>query len=160
NKIVATGQSSGGHLALMLGMMADQGWDKGCPAGTTPKVAAVINWFGVTDVPDVIDGPHKSNGALSWFGSMPLPDAIALAKKLSPINYVRNGLPPILTIQGDADPVVPYAQGVALDKALDKTNVKHQHLTIPGGGHGRFKADERKKIYETINAFLHANGIE
>ena len=94
-------------LALMLGMMADQGFDKNCPAGTTPKVAAVINWFGVTDVNDVIDGPHKADAALRWFGNMALPEAMALAKKLSPINYVRNGLPPILTIQGDADKTVP-----------------------------------------------------
>lgn len=160
NKIVASGQSAGGHLALALGMMADQGFDKGCPAGTTPKVAAVVNWFGVTDVVDVIDGPHKSDAARSWFGSMAQADALALARKLSPLQYVRNNLPPILTIQGDADNVVPYAQGVALDKALEKTNVKHQHLTIPGGGHGRFTAEQRVKIYDTINAFLRANAVD
>lgn len=159
-KIVASGQSAGGHLALTLGMMSDQGYDRNCPAGTTPKVAAVINWFGVTDVADVISGPNKNATPLSWFGSMPEADAIALAKQLSPLNHVHNDLPPILTIQGDADKVVPYAQGLALDAALDKTNVKHEHLTITGGGHGRFTAAERTKIYTTINAFLKANGIE
>jgi acetyl esterase/lipase len=159
-KIVASGQSAGGHLALTLGMLNNEGYDKGCPTGQTPKVAAVINWFGVADVGDVIDGPHKSDTALRWFGKMTLPEALALAKKLSPLNFVRNDLPPILTIQGDADMVVPYAQGVALQTALAKTNTKHEHLTIPGGGHGRFTEKERVKIYETINAFLKTNGIE
>jgi acetyl esterase/lipase len=160
NKIVASGQSAGGHLALTLGMMSNESYDKGCPAGQTPKVAAVINWFGVADVGDVIDGPHKSDTALRWFGKMALPDAVTLAKQLSPLNFVRNDLPPILTIQGDADMVVPYAQGVALDAALAKTNTKHEFLTIPGGGHGRFTEQERMKIYETVNAFLKKNGIE
>lgn len=160
NRIVASGQSAGGHLALTLGMLDKEGYDRGCPAGTTPRVAAVINWFGVTDVKDSISGPNKSDTALRWFGNMPEAQAVALAERLSPLKHVRNDLPPILTIQGDADAVVPYAQGVALNAALDKTNVKHGMLTIPGGGHGRFTAAERAKIYETINAFLKDNGIE
>ena len=160
NKIVASGQSAGGHLALTLGMMSEQGYDKNCPAGTTPEVAAVINWFGVTDVTDVIAGPNKNATPLRWFGNMAEADAVALAKQLSPMSYVRDDLPPILTIQGDADMVVPYAHGIALDTALDNTNVNHEHLTIPGGGHGRFTAAERAKIYTAINAFLKTNGIE
>ena len=160
NKIVASGQSAGGHLALTLGMMSEQGYDKNCPAGTTPKVAAVINWFGVTDVADVIAGPNKNATPLRWFGNMAEADAVALAKQLSPMSYVGDDLPPILTIQGDAVMVVPYAHGIALDTALDNTNVNHEHLTIPGGGHGRFTAAERAKIYTTINAFLKTNGIE
>ena len=160
NKIVASGQSAGGHLALTLGMMSEQGYDKNCPPGTTPKVAAVINWFGVTDVADVIAGPNKNATPLRWFGNMAEADAVALAKQLSPMSYVRDDLPPILTIQGDADMVVPYAHGIALDTALDNTNVNHEHLTIPGGGHGRFTAAERATIYTTINAFLKTNNIE
>jgi acetyl esterase/lipase len=160
SKIVASGQSAGGHLALSLGMMGDQGYDKNCPAGTTPQVAAVINWFGVTDVVDVISGPNKNETPLRWFGSMPATEAVALAKQLSPLSHVRNDLPPILTIQGDADTVVPYAQGLALDAALANTNVQHELLTIAGGGHGRFTAAERAKIYTTINAFLTTSGIE
>jgi dipeptidyl aminopeptidase/acylaminoacyl peptidase len=86
--------------------------------------------------------------------------ATELAGKLSPLNYVTNNLPPILTIQGDADMVVPYAQGVALHEALKGTNVKHSLMTIPGGGHGRFTAEQRREIYTTINAFLRETGVE
>jgi acetyl esterase/lipase len=159
-RIVASGQSAGGHLALGLGLLADEGYDRGCPAGDTPRVAAVINWFGVTDVVDVIDGSHRSDSAARWFGDMDHDAALALARRLSPLQHVREGLPPILTIQGDADAVVPYAQGQALDAALDRTSVPHEFLTIPGGGHGRFTAPERARIYETINRFLADNGLE
>jgi dipeptidyl aminopeptidase/acylaminoacyl peptidase len=141
-------------------MLDEAGFDAGCPAGETPKVAAVINWFGVTDVNDVIAGEHKSDAAARWFGTMDAAAATELAGKLSPLNYVTNDLPPILTIQGDADTVVPYAQGAALHEALKGTNVKHSLMTIPGGGHGRFTAGQRQEIYATINAFLQETGIE
>jgi acetyl esterase/lipase len=159
-KIVASGQSAGGHLALTLGMLDEAGFDANCPAGTTPKVAAVINWYGVTDVADVISGPNRNETPVRWFGTMAEADALALARKLSPMSYVRDGLPPIFSIQGDADNVVPYQHNVKLHEALAKTDTPNIFITIPGGGHGRFKANERAMIYEAINAFLKQNGIE
>jgi hypothetical protein len=38
--------------------------------------------------------------------------------------------------------------------------VPHEFVTIAGGGHGRFTAAERSKIYQTINAFLQKHGLE
>jgi hypothetical protein len=52
-------------------------------------------------VPDVIDGPNRQPAAQRWFGSMP--DRMEIAKRVSPITYVRAGLPPIVTIHRDAD---------------------------------------------------------
>ena len=54
-------------------------------AGATPipRVAAMINWFGITDVADVIDGPHTANLAVTWLGSLPNKDEIA--KRVSPL---------------------------------------------------------------------------
>ncbi len=158
SRIVVSGQSAGGHLALSMGMIPDtEGFSAGCPEGTTPKVAAVINWFGVTDVQDVIEGTNAQPNAARWFAGVN--DARALAQQVSPMRYVKNDLPPILTIQGDADPIVPYAQGVALHRALATTNVRNQLLTIPGGGHGRFTGDQRKLIYTTIQEFLMESGF-
>lgn len=159
-RLVASGQSAGGHLALTLGLLNEAGLDATCPAGETPRVAAVINWFGVTDVADVVSGPNFNEVPARWFAGMAEADMLALAERLSPLRYVRNGLPPVLTIQGDADPVVPYQHGVALHEALAKTDTKNLLLTIPGGGHGRFTAAERANIYEVINVFLQQNGLE
>ena len=159
-RIVASGQSAGGHLALTLGMLNEGGYDAGCPAGATPRVAAVINWFGVTDVADVISGPNRNETPLRWFATMSEAEAVALAKRLSPLEYVRDGLPPILTIQGDADMVVPYQHGALLHEALAKTDTQNLLLTIPGGGHGRFTGGERAMIYEVIDTFLKQSGLE
>jgi len=37
--------------------------------------------------------------------------------------------------------------------------VRNQLLTIPGGGHGRFTAEERTRIYATIQDFLMEAGL-
>jgi acetyl esterase/lipase len=158
SRIVVTGESAGGHLALALGMIPESvGLARECEGPPLPKVAGVINWYGVTDVMDVIDGPHKANIAATWLGS--LPNREELAKRLSPLTYVRPGLPPILTIQGDADTTVPYDQNVRLHAALTKAGTVNQLLTIPGGKHGNFTAEERTRIYVTIREFLAKNGL-
>ena len=144
-RIVVTGESAGGHLALSMGIIPESaGLGRECageaappaPAGArggapvaanaaspaalppVPKVAAVINWFGITDVPDVIQGPNRQAAAARWFGEMT--NAVDVAKKVSPLTYVRAGLPPVITIHGDADKTVPYPEAVRLHEAFSK----------------------------------------
>jgi acetyl esterase/lipase len=159
NKIIVTGESAGGHLALSLGIIPQSaGLDGECAGSPLPKVAAVVNWFGVADVNDVIDdGPHKANAAARWFGSLPNRDEIA--RRVSPLTHIRAGLPPIMTIHGDADTTVPYEQAVRLHAALDKAGVTNRFLTIPGGKHGNFTPEERTKIYVAIREFLGKAGL-
>jgi acetyl esterase/lipase len=73
---------------------------------------------------------------------------------------VRAGLPPVLAIHGDADPLVPHSEAVRLHEALTKAGVKNQLLTIPGCGHGDFTAEQQINAFETIHAFLASVGIK
>jgi dipeptidyl aminopeptidase/acylaminoacyl peptidase len=82
-----------------------------------------------------------------------------VAHRVSPLTYIRAGLPPILTIHGDADTTVPYQHAVRLHEALNKAGVPNQLLTIPGGKHGNFTPEERTRIYVTIREFLAKNGV-
>ena len=158
SRIVVSGESAGGHLALSLGIIPDSaGFDRECAGAPLPKVAAVINWYGVADVNDVVDGPHRANLAMQWMAS--LPNREELARKVSPLTYIRAGLPPILTIHGDADTTVPYPQAVKLHEALAKAGVTNQLLTIPGGRHGNFTSAERTRIFIAIREFLAKNGL-
>ena len=154
NRLVTTGESAGGHLALALGMIpTSAGFDRECPGPNLPRVATIVNWYGPSDVSDLLtEGPHQTTWAVQWFGSLAY--KTELAKKLSPIDYVHPGQPPVIEIQGDADPAVPYAQATRLQAALAKANVPHQLVTIPNGKHGNFTPEERVKIYEAVRRFL------
>jgi acetyl esterase/lipase len=165
NKIVVSGESAGGHLALAVGMIPESaGFSRECAGGAfrasetaIPKVAAIINWYGITDVAEMLEGPNARDYAVQWLGSMA--NRKEVAKSVSPLTYVRAGLPPILTIQGDADPIVPYSQNVRLHEALTKAGAKNELFPIAGGGHGNFKPEERTKAYVKIREFLSKNGL-
>lgn len=158
NRLVVTGESAGGHLALTTGMIPESaGLDRECPGAALPKLAAILNWYGITDVGDLLDGPNRKSYAVAWLSSMPNRDEIA--RRVSPLQYVRGGLPPVLTIHGDADPTVPYTHATRLKEALDKAGVTNQLLTIPGGKHGGFTPEERVRIFTTIREFLGRNKL-
>jgi len=157
-KIVLTGHSAGGHLALITGMLPDgTGLDNRCYGEEKLKVAAIINWFGISDVNDLIKGSNLKNYAVMWVGSQP--DAEDIARRVSPLTYVRSGLPPILSIHGDKDDVVPYSQSLRLHASREKEKVSNQLLTVKNGGHGQFPQADFVRSYEAIWAFLRQNRI-
>lgn len=145
-RIAVTGGSAGGHLALMVGMTP-----KKAKLGKPAKVAAVINFYGITDVGDQLQGPHMRQYAVTW---VPEQDGrFALADRVSPKTYVRRGLPPVLTIHGDQDPTVPYEHGTKITKALRDAGNDAELLTVPGGKHG-FPPEKMRELYVQIFEFL------
>lgn len=152
-RIVTTGGSAGGHLSLTTGMIGESdGMDRQCPGVALPKVAAIVNWYGITDVNDLLDGANRKSYAVAWLGSQPGREEIA--RRVSPLTYVRPGQPAVLTIHGDADPTVPYTHALRLHEALTKAGVDNQLVTVPGGRHGGFTREQRTQIYSSIREFL------
>ena len=152
SRLVLTGNSAGGHLALAAGMIpSSTGLDRQCP-GAPIEVAGIVNWYGITDVLERLEGPHSKPGTVQWFGSNP--DRRELAQYISPITYVRDGLPPTITIHGDQDPRIPHTQAVRLHDGLERVGVPNQLVTIPGGGHGGFSQAEMVRSYVAIREFL------
>lgn len=158
NHLVVNGGSAGGHLSLMTGMLTPEaGFDNECPGPEKLQVAAIVNYYGITDVSDLLTGPNEKDYAVMWLGS--LRDRFELAKQLSPLTYVRPGLPPIFTAQGDSDPTVPYQHGVRLHQALTAAGVPNQLYTVPGGRHGGWTTEQQLKVQEAIFAFLKQHGV-
>jgi acetyl esterase/lipase len=146
NRIVAAGSSAGGHLALMTAMTPTS-----ADLGPSIKIAAVIDFFGVADVADQVAGPNQRSYAVAWIPDQP--GRLELARRLSPMAYVRKGLPPILALHGNADQVVPYEQSVALIKALKAAGDDAELITVPGGHHD-FTAAEMEQLWPRIFLWL------
>jgi acetyl esterase/lipase len=171
-RVVLQGGSAGGHLALTTGMLTPAaGFDAECRTsnddvwitnpGTAndPRVAAIVNWFGISDVLDELHGANAKGYAVAWIGNQSNADEIA--RRVSPINYVTSNVPPIITIHGDNDALVPYAQSLRLHQALDKAKVPNQLYTVAGGGHGGFSAEQNQKAWAAVRQFLqqHVSGL-
>jgi acetyl esterase/lipase len=172
-QIVVMGHSSGGHLAMTTGMiplapsglgapsemadMYDPAAGSGSDALAPLRPAAIVNWFGITDVADIATGPNMQGYAVAWLGNQP--ERMAVANLASPLSYVRDGLPPIITIHGDKDPLVPYAQAVRLHDALTSSRVTNKLITIPGGGHGQFGVDATRDAWMQVLEFLEKAGL-
>lgn len=158
SKIVLTGHSAGGHLSLITGMLPKgTDLDNRCYGDEDLKVAAIINWYGISDVNDLIQGENLKNYAVMWMGSQP--NASEMAKSVSPLTYIRADLPPILTIHGDKDDVVPYSHATRLKDALDKSKVPNKLYTVKGGGHGMFETKEYSAAFDEIWKFLKENKV-
>ena len=149
-KIIVSGGSAGGHLALMVGMVPE-----GSDLGPSTKIAAIVNFYGITDVADQLSGPNMRTYAVTWVPDSP--DRLTLAKHVSPMTYVRKGLPPVLTLHGDADQTVPYEHGVKLTNALKEVGNKAELITVPGGKHGL--NPELAQLWPKIFQFLKKNKV-
>lgn len=151
-RIVVSGSSAGGHLALMTGMLPpDSPMDTDC-ARPPARVAAIVNFYGITDVADLLGTANRRGYAVKWLGEGP--DRESLARSVSPLTYVRAGLPPVFTIHGDADPTVPYGHAVRLHRALDDAGVPNRLYTVPGGLHGKFSKEQARAILDAVAEFL------
>ena len=159
SRLVVSGNSAGGHLSLTTGMLpASAGLERQCPGQEELKVAAIVNWYGITDVVDLLEGENERSYAVAWLAGMT--DREAVARRVSPLTYVRADLPPVMTIHGDADPTVPYTHATQLKEALDQAGVSNELVTVPGGGHGGFTSEEMIDIFTKIRSFLSRHGIE
>jgi dipeptidyl aminopeptidase/acylaminoacyl peptidase len=123
---------------------------KSARLGPQTKVAAVVNFYGITDVEDQVDGPNMRKYAATWVP--PSPERMDTARRVSPIEYVSKDAPAVLTIHGTADPTVPYEHGIRLTKGLRDAGADAEMISIPEGKHG-FPKEQLDKIYEQIFEF-------
>lgn len=157
-KVVLEGHSAGGHLSLMTGMLDSASpFDNECPGAEDLKVAAIVNYFGPTDLADMLANPVIKSVVQAWLGSQP--NRADLIKQLSPLTYVREGVPPTITLQGDKDPLVHFQEAVRLHEALDRVKVPNKLVIIPGGGHGGWTREQNLNAQEEVFKFLKQQAV-
>jgi acetyl esterase/lipase len=119
SKIVLVGYSTGGTLALNVGLADDTG------------VAAVISGAGATDIGLLtLTAPRpqlRSDLATYMAGQPP--------RLASPIFQVSQNDPPVFLFHRDKDDFVPVSQAVSLATKLEKNNVPMLLRVFPNAGH-------------------------
>jgi acetyl esterase/lipase len=153
-RVVVSGNSTGAHLSLMAGLLAGSDSATGDCARGRVRVAAIVNWFGVTDVDDLLHETNLRYWAAGWIG--PRSDRNARAVRFSPLSWVDRTAPPIITVHGDADDSVPYAHAVRLHEKLQALGRPNELVTIAGGGHGDFDAPTALRAHARVLAFVAA----
>lgn len=131
-RYVVTGASAGGQLALMVGM-ATPAAQLGPTSPTDYKIAAIVNGYGPSDVTDLL--ARNVSWAVQWLPAS-TPNRAALAKDVSPVTYVRQDLPPLITVQGADDTTVPTAESQNLYNLLTAAGADTALHFVAGAGHG------------------------
>jgi acetyl esterase/lipase len=148
DRIVAFGQSAGAHLAALLGTLPDPGAHDGVSA----RVAAVIDFYGPTDLEHLIRTRHLAHDPAPIFlGDTP-------AREASPTAHVTRDTAPMLLFHGTDDLWVRIDQSERLAGALQRAGVRNRLVRVEGARHG-FEApvtppQQPNPILDEIFAFL------
>ncbi|MFX0200745.1 MAG: alpha/beta hydrolase fold domain-containing protein [Candidatus Hodarchaeota archaeon] len=156
NNIVISGESAGGTLALLAGLYNTIPESHNDYIGDKIKIRAIINWFGVTDFENVFYFyMSKSNDQQEIEITDEKKEKYGpFILKYSPVHCITENAPPILTIHGNKDTVVPIEQATILHDALNAVGVRNKLLILEGGKHVGFTDSQWRQAFSAIFEFL------
>lgn len=146
-KIVAMGNSSGGHLVAVLavsnraaGLPELQG-SLGSYANESSDVQGVVSYYGGSNLTTILSQstPHglsvREPALDLLLGGQP-DDKVALAELASPVLHVNDQAVPLLLLHGDQDPQMPINQAHELQGAYESQGRDVELVVIHGAAHG------------------------
>jgi acetyl esterase/lipase len=160
-RIGVLGGSAGGHLALLLGLTEPTDGlegEGGCPEQSS-RVQVVINLMGPVDLsrPGWPDATERMIADLVG-GSRE--KTLAAYRSASPFTYIHRGAPPVLTIHGTKDELVPFDQAKLLHASLRAAGVTTWLEPMRDKGHGGdWTSDDMKRCVGVVQEFLARNLI-
>jgi len=158
SRILVSGESAGGHLALMNGVLNNTGlFLQDSLKNFSLRVSGVINWFGVADLHEAYSDWDDAFRRLVVGKDSTSPHE--LLKLCSPVTYIGSNTVPVLTIHGSEDKAADYRQALLLHRLLDQNKVKNKLWTIHGKKHGNFDPLEMTAAVEQIWKFIETESV-
>jgi dipeptidyl aminopeptidase/acylaminoacyl peptidase len=141
-RMVPMGGSAGGFTVLNL------------LAHHPELCAAGVDLYGVTDLFDLDETTHRFEQHYLHSIVGPLPEAADRYRERSPVTVAERIESPLLTLQGDADKVVPVAQSRAIAQRLQTLGRTVELHEYEGEGHGWLRPETMVDELERIESFL------
>lgn len=152
DKMIAAGDSSGGHTALFAGLLKDDDTPDNLFPGVSASVKGIINYYGSTTFMFPDSNPITPNHCLpdspegAVMGGKNLLENPELARALSVDCNINpdTEIAPVLNLHGTADFVVNCKCSVAVHNRLKECGKDTSLILIDGAGHGgnEFWTDE------------------
>lgn len=155
-RIGATGDSAGGHLALFLGVTGDvkefDVAESGNPEQSS-RVNCVVDVYGPSDLTKSYGKSVDAAEVLPLFLGGNLETAHHRHILASPLYWVTPRSAPTLAIHGTKDPYVAHEQAEWIVEKLRASDVPAELLTLEGAGHG-FKGEDATRAQQAMFAFF------
>ena len=185
-KLVVSGGSAGGYLTLMTGICVEPRptalvayWGYGDVDGDwytkpsefyrTSKPILERDPTTAALAPDTVTAPAdkaqaearskyylylRQNGL--WTREVTALEPGPKLDRYCPVRNVTPAYPPVMLIHGTEDTDVPYDRSANMAKELEKHQVAHELVTIPGAGHGLSGGDKKlvADAYAKARAFI------
>jgi acetyl esterase/lipase len=140
NRMLITGQSAGGGLAMQVGYGLGDGTVTSSCGGAVPQPAAIFALYPPDDLAmawNLKTGIGPVSGRVfntGYIGGSP-EDFPERYRAVSPIFHVRPGLPPTLIAAGAQDHLVPFGGHIEMADRLTAAGVTNELVSVPYGEH-------------------------
>jgi arylformamidase len=150
-RMLLVGFSAGALLALLSALAPTSDL-----AGPQSRPSAIVSFWGVTDLADLLGGDHARLSAQRWLPESP--ERSSLAHRLSPINYDVSDAPALCAVHSVLDDVVPFSHSERLVAKYLKAGRPAKLIKLTHKGHAAPKKDY-PAIFAEIFRFLDGLGI-
>ncbi|MBQ3137687.1 MAG: alpha/beta hydrolase [Clostridia bacterium] len=140
NKVLLTGSSAGGHLAMLYA------YSRKDTAPVTP--AAVVSYSGPTDLYDdnfYYGSALGDTATVCTLMSWACGESFSIENKLSfkaaldnvsPLTYVNSNSVPTVICHGEKDSIVPYSNALSIAEKFEQYGVEYEFVSYPNSDHG------------------------
>mgnify|MGYP003575600593 CR=1 FL=1 len=147
SRIAISGGSAGAHLALVVGLTAEDAKlnEGGLYTDQSNAISCIIDFYG----PTVIEGSR-----VGFFTGKTGEETAANAKIASPVHQVKKDSPPVLVAHGTADKTTDIAFSRDLVAKMKEVGTVHEYIEVPEAGHSFHFQPKQMDLRPVVLAFL------
>jgi alpha-L-fucosidase 2 len=127
-RLALLGESAGAQLACLAALKPGEGG----------SVRAVVSFYGPSDLAGLFrNAPQLPDSIREKINDSPWANLLMGGLDgMSPVNFVRKDMPPLLLIHGTSDELVPFAQSQEMCSRVREAGASCDLYPVRGGGHG------------------------